>query len=490
MMSQTANPSATAATAGKGRVHPLAIGMLVVMMIPAAADIAGLYMTPMRLYYMLVVPFLVIGWLTGKYGRLRLPDYLLMFFLVWMGITVWIHHPLQIVTFTGSTGITILGGYLIARATVRNTADFQAFVRFFSMLVVLFLMPLGVYEAILHADSLPLKLVDALPGIDAYHDSLYCCRLGLNRAQTVFIHPIHHGIFCSMAFSLYFFGLSNTVGLFRRTVVAMLVALAAFTSVSSGAILVVGFQGLLMLYGLMFHNKPRQWRTLMILAAILYLALELQTTKFAFFALSEKLAFDSWNVYVRGVLYDAGMDQISKTPIFGWGYNRLPALPYWMTGSTDNYWLQIAVSHGLPGFFSAFALVIYSTIFAGKNGNFRKGSDLYYARVSWVILMVGLTLSLTTVAIWAEVQSMVFFMVGLGQFLFDAREPDETAEIEAEKTPATRARPAYTRFPPGLRPGDASAAARTANRTAVSERRKTDGPGTRRPMVSRRPRET
>ncbi|MGS4946666.1 O-antigen ligase family protein [Meridianimarinicoccus sp. RP-17] len=453
-MGNTAIRQQGASTVPAGRVHPLMLVTVVAFLLPVSWDIGSLFMTPMRTLYVFTVPVLGIIWLRGGMGPKLIGDWLLIAYLVWMAMSVGKNHPSQLVTFTASTGLTILGGYLTARYTVRSTADFMALSRLLAAIVIVLLLPLGLYESITHAKPLVTDLLSGLGFIDTYRPSMYCCRLGLARAQTVFVHPIHHGIACSIPFALYFMSTANHIGFVRRAVVASLIGLATFTSVSSGAVLAVGFMGALILYAITFESHPKQWRMFLWGVVIVYVILELNTTKFAIFTLSEKLAFSNWNVYIRGLLYNAGVDQIMKTPILGFGYNRLPQLPHWMTGSMDNYWLQQAVSHGLLGFVLPFTAFLYAILRSGRNG-FTKGSDLYNVRLAYGFTLTALTLSMTTVAVWAEVQSMIFMALGMGQFLFTAQEDDTPVAAATVQRPSA---PVYTRFPAGAgQPGGAAA---------------------------------
>lgn len=447
MVTTTAQVSQTLSSQ-RSALFPLAVITITAMLVPIVFYIGGLLMTPLRFLYLFTVPYLVIRWIKGDFGRLIVPDYAMMFFVTWMTLAMGIHHPKSVITFAGSNVLLILGGYLTARGAIRSTTDFLALTRFLAFVTIL-LLPLGAYEAVLHKASPILIFLNDLPGVSSYRDSDYCCRLNLNRAQTVFTHPIHFGLFCSMAFSLYFFGMTNHVSFAQRFIVACLIAAAAFMSVSSGAVLVIGLQAIIIMYGVMLHNQPWQWRTLTKIAVVGYAFLELMTTKIAFIAVAGKLAFDSTNVWLRETIYNVGMDQIARTPIFGFGVNRLP-LPHWMSGSLDNYWLATGVQYGLPTMVSCLVLFFWPMFRAGGK-RFRKGSDLYYVRVSWTILLVGLALSLATVYVWDTVQSMIYLMLGSGMFLFYANEPED-GEAVADSEPVVPRQKRYTRFPAGRLP--------------------------------------
>lgn len=423
-----------------GSLHPLAMVTLLCLCFPLHYWLGSLFLTPSRILFVFTVPVLAVRWAKGEFGGRLAVDWMIMFYVFWMTVTVAIHHPAQAVTFVGTTALIILGGYLTARATIRSAEDMLALARFLGGLVMV-MMPFALYESVTENMVIP-PLLSELPGFTSYRDVNYCCRLGLDRAQVVFVHPIHYGLFASLPFALYVFGLGNHLSVFRRVVGGTLIGLATFLSVSSGPFLSMLFQAALVFYAWATARNPRQWRIMLIGTGILYLLIELNTTHFGLFTIASKLSFNPATAYVRSLLFDYGIDQVQRTPIFGWGYNRIP-MPGFMTGSVDNFWLLLAVTHGLPAFIACFGAFIYSMIKAG-GGRFVKGSDLYNLRVSWTFLLVALLLALATVAVWSEVHSAVLFMLGAGQFMMYAREP---AAQEAPEEPSSGRRRAYTRFP-------------------------------------------
>lgn len=458
--------------AARGRVHPLMVITILIVLLPITWHVGTLFMTPLRTLYIFTVPVLGVIWLRGGMGPKLVGDWLLLAYILWMVISMGRHTPSQMITFSASTGLIILGGYLTARYTVRNAADFIAFARFLALVVVVLLLPLGLYEALGHNRPL---VTDFLSRIFAgnsvfgtYGASEYCCRLGMARAQTLFVHPIHHGIACFLPFALYFTGGSNHYSFSNRALVASLLAVAVFTSVTSGAVLAIGLMGMLMLYTMVLHKNPDQWRIFLWTTLAVYIALEIISTKFVFVAISENLAFNTWNVYIRGLIFNAGIEQIRQTPIFGFGYNRLPGLPHYLTGSVDNYWLMQAVAFGVPGFLLPFAAFLHAIVFAGRN-RFTKGSDLYYVRLAYGFTLTALVFAMATVHVWAGVQSLIFMVLGTGQFLFTVQE--QAAQDPSPVQPRAPG-PVYTRFP-AARPGGMAAVGRAQMFSRLSA---TDGP--------------
>lgn len=434
-------------TTARKALHPLAVITILSLIIPANWMIGSLFMTPSRTLFLITTPYLFVRWAKGDFnGRLTV-DWLVVFYVFWMTVTIALHHPDKAVTFVGSNTLIILGGYLTARATIRSIEDFQALARFMA-LVVMCMMPLALIESITH-DMFISAFFDSLPGISSYKDVDYCCRLGLDRAQVVFVHPIHYGVFASLPLALYAFGLRNQVGLTKRLIVCTVIGMACFLSISSGPFLSMLFQAAIVGYAMATEKIEGQWRILLIALGIFYAIIEVNTSHFGLLAIAMKLSFNSGTTYIRSILFDYGIDQIWRTPFLGNGYRPFP-LPHYMTGSVDNFWLLLAVVHGLPAFFACMGAFLYSMIRAGR-GKLIRGSDLYNARVAWTALLTSLLLTLSTVAVWSEVLSAVSLMIGAGQFLFYTAEPTAGRPVEAVG-PAPRPGQRLTRFPPGQRP--------------------------------------
>ncbi len=430
-------------------------------MIPLQFEVATLLFAPIRLVLFIVAPLLIIRWLMGAYGKLTITDYAVIFFCFWMTLAIGIHHPNRVVTFAGSNVMLVMGGFVLARATIRSADDFFAMTKLLAVLTLL-LMPLAIHESFYHNPSLVLTKF-AEWGWDTYNDSDHCCRFGLTRSQTVFIHPLHFGIFCALAFSLVFVGLTNRAPFMVRLIVAGLLAFTCFTTVASGSLIVIFFQFLLILYTLTFNRWEKQWYWGLRGALVGYIILELNTTKFAGFTLAEKLAYSPGNVWTRQIMVDVGLDLMNRYPFFGYGHRKWP-LPSWMhKASVDNYWIVIGGGFGKPALFSALLAFVWAMLRVGGN-RLKKGSDLYWVRISWTILLVGLMLCMGTVYLWGPILAIVYFMLGSGMFLMYAQEPDSDGEPPGDETAETSVRSRYSRFPdgPGIGQG-APALSRTAN---------------------------
>lgn len=398
---------------------------------PVFFNIGSLLMSPTRVLFLVMVPVLLINLFRGKYGPIILNDIMMLAYASWLTLSIFINNPDVAVTFTGSNLIYILGGYFVARATIKNINDFMAFIKFLT-LIVLILLPFGIYESITSNFIIP-KIIENIPSLFSVTDVNYQRRLGFDRAQVVFSHPIHFGLFCSLSFALYFTTFTNSINFFNRSFVAIIIACTCFLSVSSGPFLSLLFQGVLIFYGLITRGNKNQWKILIITIIVMYMIAEFATNRVAIYSLASKLSFTPHTANVRAVLFEYGIAQIPRAPIFGVGYNDW-GLPWWMSGSIDNFWLLLAIVHGIPAFIFLFTVFVNSVFRAGR-GQIERNTDLYYARIAWTFVLISLMLTLATVAIWTEMLSMVMFVLGSGSFFFALKR--EELDKEKDAPPST-----------------------------------------------------
>ena len=168
--------------------------VLVLLLTPAFFSIGPLSMSPARLVFLVTMPVMLVQLLRGAYGRILLTDILLLCFIGWMALAVIANHPPRVaLEFIGASAVTLLGAYLAGRSGIRCKADFVAMVRFLA-LIVMVSFPFAIYE-VLTSDPILLTLLRQIPGITTNGNINHDPRLGLWRAQFVFPHPIHYGLF-------------------------------------------------------------------------------------------------------------------------------------------------------------------------------------------------------------------------------------------------------------------------------------------------------
>lgn len=447
-MATRTQTGAIGAATERSRLFWIPVTALITSLIPLQFEIAGLLLSPLRIFLIGIVPYLIVRALSGAAGRPVFSDYAIVFFCGWMALSILVHHSVgRMLTFAGSNVLLILGGYLIGRVVIRSASDFLSLVKAL-FIAVLCLLPLAIWETFLLKPALIIGWVNQFDWVRGYVGSEVQIRFGLNRAQVVMTHAIHFGIFCSLSFSVFFLGMTNRLSLGKRCLGGFLIAFATACSLSSGPLGSIIFQSALIGYAILFHSVPAQWKIAQRGGLLLYVILELNTTKAAFFALAEKISYSSHNAYTRQIMISTATDLMARYPLFGWGLRSWP-LPYWMrySSSIDNYWAVLGGGFGIPTILSVLAAFIWPMIRAGGN-RLRKGSDLYWVRVSWTIQMMGMIIVLATVHLWGPLTTIVYMMLGAGMFLMNATEPDETNAVAAVQPSRPRG-PVYTRFPQG-----------------------------------------
>ncbi len=397
---------------------------LLILLTPAYFLVGDILLDPGRVFFALMTPWLVIQLLSGKLpGGILLADKFVLGYCAWFSFAMFLHHPLQFSLINVPLHlIYILGGYLVARYSIRSFADFRALMLLIVCLTVFFL-PFAIYESITTHFVIPYFIKSI--GIGTISDVNYCCRFGLDRAQVVFSHPIHFGYFCSFAVGAFFVSYARSVPSFVRLLICLLMTVACVMSVSSGPLLSILLQGAVIFYWLITRNMKKPWIKLFRILGVLYLILEVASNRPAIYAIAERMAFSPGNAFNRRLIFEYGMEQFWRTPILGIGYRRIPTMPFWMKDSVDNHWLVIAVAYGFPAFL-AFAGVFF-LVFRQVGKNY-SSPDAEWVRANFAVavMLAGLVLVLATVAIWLDTLSMTYMLLGTSAFIFYAQ-PKTTA---------------------------------------------------------------
>lgn len=416
---------------------------LIALLIPISINIAGLNITPLRLFLMPVIIYLGWGLLAGKYGKLLPVDILFFFHFFWMVVALGVNTPDKAISQVGSVGVEFLGAYLVGRTLVRTADDFKILCRFIVLLVSL-TVPFAMFESFT-GQALLIDLFRKMPGVNAVPYAISEARLGFTRAQVVFNHPIHYGLFCSVAMSLAFVALKDHTLPAKRYMTSFAVMVGGFFSLSSGALLAILLQLFLISWAVLFDKVHRRWWLLLGLACAAYVVIDILSNRSPVIAVLSRLAFSEHNLYIRTFIFDFGMDNVWNNPIFGLGLNDWTR-PHWLPSSIDNFWLVMAVRYGIPGFLFLGAGYVYG-LFKIMARDFDTDRSLLNFRRAWVFTFIGLSFTLATVHVWTSIYSFVFFMFGAGMWLITTvPQGEKLAEADAGSEQERQALP-YTRFP-------------------------------------------
>ena len=434
---------------------PFAVtAFLIAIVVPLQVSLGGTVITSVRVVVLLAILPLAFGLFTGRYGRVLPIDWLFLVHTIWIGISLGVTTPQQAVSQFGSVGSEFFGGYLIGRCLIRDREGFIAMVRLvLGLLVVLF--PFVVVEMVTGRPPI-VELLNKLPVLSSVGTTYTNTRMGLERVQGVFPHPIHFGLFCSSLFAIAFTGLNGTVSTVQRIFLTILVSFGTFASLSSGALLPMILQAALIGWGIALRGVPRRWLILGVLCMVGYTVIEIVSTRGAMIAILTRFAFSSHNVYVRQIIFDWGMmnilgsveNSIPPARLFGIGLNDWVRPGYMHSGSMDNFWLVMGVRYGIPGFVLVAGGMLWLIWKVGRC-EIEASTPTWHLRRGWTIVFVSLTLSLSTVHVWGTMYAYVFFLLGTGAWFLEAK---AEGGPESAATPAPRREQRFSRFAGGVSP--------------------------------------
>ncbi len=431
-------PSDRAAATSAVAVPTLLIGIFIISLLPPIYFFIGtLRLSTDRLLLLILFIPMVLKFVGGQAGRIQLCDVLIILFSIWLIITFVFHHGLERLNYSIISMVEILGAYLAGRVLVRSAAAYRTFMMLF-LLSMLFLLPFGLVELFTNRNILQEVFGQFFPHYVKGRTSYG--RMGLERVMAGFPHPILFGLFCSVAFAsaAAVFGKSA----FRWLAVALFVVGMTFMSLSSGPLIAIAAQLVLLLWGKITGGK---WWLFALLFWSAYITVDLLSNRTPITIMINYITFNPATAWARVNIYTFGIREVWANPLFGIGLNDW-ARPYWLTGSVDNFWLLNAMRHGVPGF-----LFVFGTMLALCRAICKAdipSAELRRWRTGYIITVTGLVVTLCTVHIWSEVAVFVFFFLGAGMWFTEAatRNADgEDAPPSGDLAPPDQARAAPTR---------------------------------------------
>lgn len=418
-----------------------AILYLVVVVLPIRFQVGSLAMTGLRLYLIALFLPLMINLLRGRYGKIILPDIAFMLYILWTSIALFVNNPNQVVQSVGSTGVEFLGGYLVGRAYVRTPEAFLSLCKWL-ILLTLITAPFALVET-MTGRPLIIEAIKKLPGLNSVDIVNIEKRMGLERVQAVFAHPIHYGMYCSVAFSMAFVALREQMRTGVRYLTSAVIVGSGLLALSSGAMLAMVLQFGLIFWAAIFAKLRWRWWLLVGLFVLSYIVVDLLSNRSPIRVFMSYATFSAHNAYWRGIIFEWGMKSVWAHPIYGIGFHDWVRPWFMHSGSMDNFWLVVAVRYGIPAFV-LLAVGYISGLYSVMRRNFEGNSRLTLIRLAWVFTFLGLSFTLSTVHIWTNIYSFVFFVFGSGVWLISTPSRDDIDQQPASKTNETTS--PYTRF--------------------------------------------
>lgn len=408
------------------------------LIVPIVINVGTFRLSAYRIVLILALVPVFTSMLTGKAGKLRSFDAFFVLFVIWAIIATLAAKGMSGgLESSGMFAIETIGSYFLARTFIRDQETFYVFSKAFCTIIFL-MLPLAALEAILHKSF----LLDALGkffDVTAVQDKEY--RLGLRRAQVVFEHPILYGVFCAMAFAPAYYCLARTRTTAKSIWRGTLVFLATFFSVSSGALVAILSQIIMMGWDMVTRRISGRWKIFALCIIAGYFLVDALSNRTPYEVFVTRFTFDVDASYNRVLIWEYGKIQVSMTPILGIGPDGDWYRAWWMSPSMDNFWMVIAVSFGLPGL----GLLALTLVLIAKNvmaADLRTDS-LNDIRKGALISLGGVSVAVFSVHLWNATYVLFIFLWASIVWLSDiskeaaghVEDLGETAKADDRQTP-------------------------------------------------------
>lgn len=416
----------------------LAVIFLLSLIVPINVPIGSVLLMPHRIVLLLAF-FPALFWLvSGQAGRVIAADWLLGLSTIWSVIALSVVHGItDKFEAMGIHVVEFYGAYLLARVSIRSSADFRRVV--FCLFGMLFVMlPFAAAESILKRNF----LLEAIPGSISVVGAPF--RWGMRRAQVLFTHPIHFGIFVSLGMGFFWYALRPRM----RLIAAPMVIASTVFSLSSGALICMVVQMFLISWEIVTKPIRARWKIFAGIVAFVYVFLSIFSNSGPFLLLIRYAAFNTGSAYNRVLIWQYGTQNVRDNPVFGIGFNEWVRAP-WMSTSADNYWLLLTMQFGLPMMILYIAGLLWLWLSIIRT----QVVDPYdwRARAAYLTVVGGIIIGGGTVHLWTAMMAFAMFIFGSGVWIasggVQAGTPQE-ASPDAQSEQGRVRGMVYSRFPP------------------------------------------
>lgn len=406
------------------------ICFLVALGIPWVIPIASMHLSLYRIVLIIITVPAFLAWAQKKCGPIRLVDFTVIFYALWCTLSLIVNQGMSAAVETsGILVVESLGAYLLGRVYIRDIEDFERFVRF-AAIGVLILMPFAIVEAVTSKKLLLTIFGTVFPTVE----STIIPRSGFWRVQGPFDHPIIFGLNCVSIFALaYMLKFKSEM---NKALMMGGITLTVVLSFSSAPIAALTIQiGLLLWNWVMRRNKLR-WHILLGFLFFGYLLVEFGSNQTPMGFYISHFTFDKQTGWYRLAIWDAGSETVKAHPIFGIGLGEW-ARPSWMhSDSVDNFWLLTAMRHGLPALILLWMTMLGIAIGLVSNKNLDE--DQCRFRMAFLMSMIAYLFVGSTVHIWNAAYSILFFLLGSSVWMIDAKGAGGEGDVVDEPLPSRR----------------------------------------------------
>jgi hypothetical protein len=311
----------------------------------------------------------------GGRRHLLATDFFMILASMWMVLAAYVGST---IIPGGSNVLDLSGAYILARAYIFGIPNLKTFIRALKFVVI-------VVVGCAFAETLSGRYLIS----NILDPSQTGIRLGLIRASSTFVHPILYGTFCTITTVVFAYS-ENTRA--RKAFYAGLSLFGAVLSLSSAPLMGLGLFILCYLYDSVMYRYNRRWQVLWtIIFAGIGAVFVFSNAPIAW--LISHLIFDAENGYYRlGSWYD-GLDEVARSPLFGFGFQ--PLNDYYLAYTIDTVWLVIALRYGIP---AVIFILLANVLTFWRIGRRKTKNDAYLIRlrtgftaVLVLLIVVGLT---------------------------------------------------------------------------------------------------
>jgi O-antigen ligase len=374
-----------------------------------AVYFGSLRMGAYRLALLIVLPYIIYSFVKLRI-RLHWLDFLLIVVAIWMPAALSYHHD---VTFGleagGRQSYDMVIAYFLGRTCIDSFDKLRS--------LMLYILPgLFVVGALLFLESIAGQLL-----VRPFFQQLFGTsgevgselrsgsRLGLLRAYSVFIHPIHAGIFLS-SFIVFYFLLFKIK---QWRISGALVGILGFFSLSSAGILGIGFQLIFISYDwLQKQIRDLSWGLAMGAVGVFFFLIHLFSQNGIVTVIYNYLTLNPATGRFRTLIWQYAGDVALQNPWLGIGQNDY-ARPSWMgTPSIDAHYLFMAVRYGMP---SALLYLLIAISIIMILGSRMASSRTNRSRDGFLALAICISVTLIlmfTVTFWGAMLSWFNFLLG------------------------------------------------------------------------------
>lgn len=378
---------------------------LISLFMPFSFSIGGIRLEPYRVILLFTLVPSLTAWASGRTGPKLSADYWVLTHVAWASLAILVTHGFVMLEGVGIYAIEVIAAYFLARTQVTSPKAFRT-VFYILWFALLFTLPIAIIESLTNRNII-IELFGSLVSPRVYQEK----RMGIFRAQSLFDHSILFGMIAGSLVAPAIYTLAKKRKFFTALKWAWVPLASAFLSVSSSAYSLVAIQ--LFFRGWdAFYKRQNRWKVLAWLSVIAYVILDLFSNRTPYHVLIDYLSFSSGSAYNRILIWEFASDDLFRNPLFGIGFREWDR-PSWMhSGSTDNFWLVVALRYGIPGFFFLLMAMLMS-VRAAIQPRLRD-DEISAQRRGFAIMLVSMSIAVINVHLWNQPFVLFIFYLGVG----------------------------------------------------------------------------